>query len=63
MVLRLNLMALYFPHSFVTTDYLLPGDECIVKYPSGEMEMAWVYLGTGNKLNFINESGYPFNKC
>jgi hypothetical protein len=47
------------PSSLLSTSYLTPGDECLVTYPNGDQLMAWVYLGTASKLNFIDEKGYP----
>ncbi len=47
------------PSNLLSANFLTPGDECLVQYPNGEKTMAWVYLGTGNKLNFIDIHGMP----
>ncbi len=53
--------AIVFPNNINSANYLVPGDECLVQYPNGIEKIGWVYLGNGNKLNFIDDQGYPLD--
>ena len=51
--------AIVLPNSLNAANYFIPGDECMAIL-EGQYQRVWVYNGTDNILNLIDEDGYPF---